>query len=341
MYVCSIIDSKIPLFPFYKDLEVAAHIPDSQSAGQIKKTRYRYQSPPNRNLQTTTTTTTSSNLIQPKRHRPNPTQSKKKKQHMFKPPKMPSQTLPPPLTLIVATTPVRTPTQTHPRLGIGLNGSMPWPRIKADMSFFARVTTRPPPAAKPGTTNAMIMGRKTYDSVPEKLRPLGKRVSVVVSRDEGGSVRERVRRELEGKRKKERDAAVAKGETQDVTGTDAFVSSGFEDAVKELEEGSYGKEGKLGGIFVIGGGEIYSSALKGAADRRVRIVMTNIIKKAGGEAGEGYECDTFFPVDDFRAENGWRTASAEEVSEWVGEKVTGEWRDEGEVSIQMVGYERV
>lgn len=249
MYVCSIIDSKIPLFPFYKDLEVAAHIPDSQSAGQIKKTRYRYQSPPNRNLQTTTTTTTSSNLIQPKRHRPNPTQSKKKKQHMFKPPKMPSQTLPPPLTLIVATTPVRTPTQTHPRLGIGLNGSMPWPRIKADMSFFARVTTRPPPAAKPGTTNAMIMGRKTYDSVPEKLRPLGKRVSVVVSRDEGGSVRERVRRELEGKRQKERDAAVAKGETQDVTGTDAFVSSGFEDAVKELEEGSYGKEGKLGGIL--------------------------------------------------------------------------------------------
>lgn len=188
----------------------------------------------------------------------------------------------------------------------------------------------------------MIMGRKTYDSVPEKLRPLGKRVSVVVSRDEAGSVRERVRRELEGKREKERSAAVAKGETgQDVTGTDAFVSSGFEDAVRELEEGAYGREGKLGGIFVIGGGEIYFSALlKGAADRTVRIVMTNIIKKAG-EEGEGYECDTFFPVDDFRPENGWRTASAEEVSEWVGEKVTGEWRDEGEVSIQMVGYERV
>lgn len=261
---------------------------------------------------------------------------------MFKPPKMPPQTPTPPLTLIVATTHVRTPTQTHPRLGIGLHGSMPWPRIKADMSFFARVTTRLPPAAKPGTINAMIMGRKTYDSVPEKLRPLGKRVSVVVSRDEGGSVRERVRRELEGKRERERSAAVAKGETQDVTGTGAFVSSGFEDAVREFEEGWYGKEGKLGGIFVIGGGEIYSSALKSAADRTVRIVMTNIKKISTTEGGEeGYECDTFFPVDDFRPENGWRTASAEEVSEWVGEKVTGEWRDEGEVSIQMVGYERV
>ena len=96
MYVCSIIDSKIPLFPFYKDLEVAAHIPDSQSAGQIKKTRYRYQSPPNRNLQTTTTTTTSSNLIQPKRHRPNPTQSKKKTTHVQTPQNaLPNTTTPP------------------------------------------------------------------------------------------------------------------------------------------------------------------------------------------------------------------------------------------------------
>lgn len=210
------------------------------------------------------------------------------------------------------------------------------------MSFFARVTTRPPPTANPGAINAMIMGRKTYDSVPEKLRPLGKRVSVVVSRDEGGSVRERVRRELEEKRERERSAAAAKGETippgRDDTGTDAFVSSGFEDAVRELEERAYGKEGKLGSVFVIGGGEIYSSALKGAVDRTVRIVMTNVIKKA---EGEGYECDTFFPVDDFRLENGWRTASAAEVSEWVGEKVTGEWRDEGEVSIQVVGYERI
>jgi dihydrofolate reductase len=33
------------------------------------------------------------------------------------------------------------------------------------------------------TTNAIIMGRKTYDSVPGSLRPLAKRINVVITRD--------------------------------------------------------------------------------------------------------------------------------------------------------------
>ncbi|KAI9927670.1 hypothetical protein ASPWEDRAFT_176152 [Aspergillus wentii DTO 134E9] len=254
---------------------------------------------------------------------------------------MPPQTAP--LTLIVATTPVRTSDSLTPRLGIGLNGTLPWPRIKADMSFFARVTSRPPHA---GATNAMIMGRKTYDSVPANLRPLGKRISAVITRDESGAVREKVRRELEAKRGRDAAkaaAAAAEGKAKPVTeepATDAIVSSSMEAALETLEA-SYGAQEKLGKVFVIGGGEIYATALQkgsGAVGRGVRIVMTRVERKGD----EGYECDTFFPVDDnFTEENGWREASPGELSEWVGEEVTGEWRDEGEVSIRMVGYERL
>ncbi|KAE8383397.1 dihydrofolate reductase-like domain-containing protein [Aspergillus bertholletiae] len=244
-----------------------------------------------------------------------------------------------PLTLIVATTPI--PTCEKTLLGIGLNGTLPWPRIKADMSFFARVTSRPP---RPETTNAMIMGRKTYDSVPKSLRPLGKRINVVVTRDVAG-VSKRVSEELEEKRAKMATPAAATtttstGGTKDKGPvTDAIVSSGLESALEDVEERF---KGRLGSVFVIGGAEIYGAALKLGGDRPLRIVMTNVEKKVvDGEERAGFECDTFFPVDEeLLTEKGWRKVSAEEVTEWVGESVSGEWKDEGEVRIQMVGYER-
>ncbi|KAL4785491.1 dihydrofolate reductase-like domain-containing protein [Aspergillus varians] len=277
---------------------------------------------------------------------------------------MPAPPLPIPLTLIVATTPIPLPSSpngpTKTLLGIGLNGTLPWPRIKSDMSFFARVTSRPPPPAATGTatgkprTNALIMGRKTYDSVPLKLRPLGKRVNVVVSRDGGGAVGERVRGELEGKWVREREVAERKAReaatavpattTAPVEGqTDAFVASGLEEALAKLD--AEAGEGKVGNAFVIGGAEIYSASLRLGAEsgsgsipkRKLRIVMTDVERVDGG----GFECDTFFPIDgEDLAGEGWRKVSAEEVTSWVGEEVTGEWIEEADVRVRMVGYER-
>ncbi|KAF4269981.1 hypothetical protein CNMCM8812_001295 [Aspergillus fumigatus] len=135
-----------------------------------------------------------------------------------------------PLTLIVATTPIRTSENLPTRLGIGLHGTLPWPRIKADMAFFARATSRPP---RPGTTNAIIMGRKTYDSLPQNLRPLAKRINVVITRDSTGSVRERIMKELEAKRAKaaaaaasEQAQAQAQKQEQVQAQTDALVTTG-------------------------------------------------------------------------------------------------------------------
>lgn len=269
----------------------------------------------------------------------------------------------PSLTLIVATTPIRAASSTTKdettRLGIGLKGTLPWPRIKTDMSFFARVTSRPP---IPGTTNAIIMGRKTYDSVPASLRPLAKRISVVISRDTTGSVREGVVAEL-GKRREKLAAKAAETGTQQATGaekealeprqeavtspaqpiTDAIVTPSLTAALEQLDA-LYAAEGRLGRIFVIGGAEIYNATLDVSAELRgrpVRVVMTNVVRKGAAGVPASFECDTFFPLDGLDEGNGWRAASPNELSEWVGEEVDGEWKADGDVEVQMVGYERV
>ena len=47
--------------------------------------------------------------------------------------------------------------------GIGFNGDLPW-RISQDLKFFRKATTR--------GKSAVIMGRKTWESIPAKYRPL-------------------------------------------------------------------------------------------------------------------------------------------------------------------------
>ena len=51
--------------------------------------------------------------------------------------------------------------------GIGKNNQLPWKHIKEDMSFFYKTTTTKKPFV-----NAVIMGRKTWNSLPDKHKPL-------------------------------------------------------------------------------------------------------------------------------------------------------------------------
>jgi dihydrofolate reductase len=60
---------------------------------------------------------------------------------------------------------------------IGKNNDLPW-HLPDDMKYFMQTTKE----------HHVIMGRKNYDSIPEKFRPLPNRTNIVVSRQPNLSV---------------------------------------------------------------------------------------------------------------------------------------------------------
>jgi dihydrofolate reductase len=58
---------------------------------------------------------------------------------------------------------------------IGRENNLPW-RLKSDMARFKSLT-------EADGFNAVIMGRKTWDSLPDAYQPLPERVNIVMSRD--------------------------------------------------------------------------------------------------------------------------------------------------------------
>lgn len=58
--------------------------------------------------------------------------------------------------------------------GIGSNGKLPW-EIPEEMQHFKALTL------SGSSENSVIMGRKTWESIPERFRPLSKRKNIVVS----------------------------------------------------------------------------------------------------------------------------------------------------------------
>ena len=55
---------------------------------------------------------------------------------------------------------------------IGKDGKIPW-QIPEDLKRFKELTLNHP----------VIMGRKTYESIPEKFRPLKNRLNIIISRN--------------------------------------------------------------------------------------------------------------------------------------------------------------
>lgn len=62
--------------------------------------------------------------------------------------------------------------------GIGKDGALPWPRLKGDLAHFKRLTS----AASEGQRNAIVMGRRTWESAEVAGRPLPRRLNIVISR---------------------------------------------------------------------------------------------------------------------------------------------------------------
>ncbi|KAI9886493.1 MAG: hypothetical protein M1823_001673 [Watsoniomyces obsoletus] len=242
----------------------------------------------------------------------------------------------PPLNIIVAT---------DLKMGIGRGGSLPWPPIKSEMAYFARVTKRPPPSSSSSssssptkTINAVIMGRKTWESIPTKFRPLKGRINVVISRQD--------LEEVDGVEQHNYD--VRQREAQNIEGEEnVIVAQSLEEgaAILTLRYGgvatttdiSSAPKKLLGRVFVIGGAEIYKAALQAQLRHGMekpwveRILWTKVHRE--------YECDTHFPWNLDRViksdMSGWRRSDQNEAKEWTGEE-----EDFNEVKEEAgVGYE--
>lgn len=64
------------------------------------------------------------------------------------------------------------------KMGIGNAGELPW-HLPADLKHFKNVTCEGSTEQKP---NVVIMGRKTWESIPAKFRPLPNRLNLVLTR---------------------------------------------------------------------------------------------------------------------------------------------------------------
>ena len=65
------------------------------------------------------------------------------------------------------------------KLGIGKNGTIPW-LLKDDTEFFKYVTTGT--HSPSGGLNAVVMGRRTWESIPDKHKPLRHRINIILSK---------------------------------------------------------------------------------------------------------------------------------------------------------------
>jgi dihydrofolate reductase / thymidylate synthase len=66
-----------------------------------------------------------------------------------------------------------------PEYGIGIQNSMPW-YIPDDLKHFREITTK----SLQDTINIVVMGRKTYQSIPQHIKPLNKRYTIIISRNQ-------------------------------------------------------------------------------------------------------------------------------------------------------------
>ena len=245
------------------------------------------------------------------------------------------------LTIIVAAS--------HQSFGIGRASSLPWPPLKSEMAYFARVTRRAPPH----NINAVVMGRKTWESIPQKFKPLAGRLNVVVSRTMGIGEEDA---ERGGEGRKEEGPHVVRSIEEGIemlkeryslqeTGppsrsANAHSTSGRSTPSKPSRSADVSQPSSapsLHRIFVIGGAEIYKAALQLPICER--ILLTRVYSD--------FECDTFFPVSLSGKGSGsygrgieWVRRNKAEFDRWVGEDVPAGRQHEKGVEWEFEMWER-
>ncbi|XP_077292331.1 dihydrofolate reductase [Arctopsyche grandis] len=150
-------------------------------------------------------------------------------------------------------------------MGIGKNNDIPW-KLKKEMAYFNRMTKT---TIDPTKQNLVIMGRRTWDSVPEKYRPFSGRLNLVLT--------------------KQPDVL------KSTVPSDVMVFGSLDEAVKAVATNE-----NIEKIWIIGGSHIYKEAINHPCCDQ--IYLTEIRKSFDcdtffPEIGEGFKL-----LDDHSAE---------------------------------------
>ncbi|GAY66187.1 hypothetical protein CUMW_246740 [Citrus unshiu] len=147
-------------------------------------------------------------------------------------------------------------------MGIGKDGKLPW-KLPSDLKFFKEITQITSDAGK---RNAVIMGRKTWESIPLEHRPLPGRLNVVLTRS---------------------------GSFDIATVENVVICGSIGSALELLAASPYCLS--IEKVFVIGGGQILSEALNAPECDAIHIT----------EIETRIECDTFIPSIDSSVFQPW------------------------------------
>lgn len=140
--------------------------------------------------------------------------------------------------------------------GIGKDNGLPW-KLKGDMKYFKETTLAE--TDETSKKNVVIMGRKTWESIPEKFRPLPNRLNIVVSR-----------------------TLPFQPEKNFSDEENVWISSSLDAALKSANARGFEK------IFVIGGAELYKEAFSHKDCEEILLTRINKV----------FDCDTFVPEID-------------------------------------------
>lgn len=123
--------------------------------------------------------------------------------------------------------------------GIGKNGDLPW-RLPEDLKHFKNITIATDHSE---CNNVVIMGRKTWDSLPLSFRPLPDRLNIVLSRN------------------------------PDYDLNDAIVCDHLDKALSLCENKT--QEGIVDQVFVIGGGVLFEQAVQDSRCEKLFVTEIN------------------------------------------------------------------
>ena len=154
--------------------------------------------------------------------------------------------------------------------GIGIDNKIPW-YLSEDLIQFKTKTSQIATIDETSEgvghkKNTVIMGRKTWDSIPSQFKPLKNRVNYVVSRDTSPEFKQQIE-----------------------TYTDTYIINDLEDELKTLTDWWSPIN-----IWVIGGETIYKQVMPYATEIHATEIYT--------EKSQEYECSVFFPelLDSFK-----------------------------------------